>query len=72
MKDAGDMSYEELLELEEDLKIILAGRAAEEKQELVGLGTDALKILQEFVGNALDYYMDSEAASARRDYERSV
>jgi hypothetical protein len=66
------MSYEELLELEEDLKIILAGRAAEEKQELVGLGTDALKILQEFVGNALDYYVDAEAASARRDYERSV
>lgn len=72
MKDTSDMSYEELLELEEDLKIILAGRAAEERQELVGLGTDALKILQEFVGNALDYYVDAEAASARRDYERSV
>ena len=72
MKDTIDMSYEELLELEEDLKIILAGRAAEEKHELVGLGTDALKILQEFVGNALDYYVDAEAASARRDYERSV
>lgn len=69
MKDTGDMSYEEL---EEDLKIILAGRAAEERQELVGLGTDALKILQEFVGNTLDYYVDAEAASARRDYERSV
>lgn len=72
MKDTSDMSYEELLELEEDLKIILAGRAAEEKQELVGLGTDALKILQEFVGNALDYYVEAEAASERRDYERSV
>ena len=72
MKDTGDMSYEELNELEDDLRDILAGRALEEKHGLSDFDTEALKILKEAVGEALDYYVDAEAAYERRDYERSV
>lgn len=66
------MSYEELTELEDALADVLRGRALEEKHGLADLDNEALRLLQEAVGEALDRYMEAEAAYERREYERSV
>ena len=66
------MSYEELTELEDALTDVLRGRALEEKHGLADLDTEALRLLQEAVGEALDQYAEAEAAHERREYERSV
>lgn len=66
------MSCDELAELEDDLGDILRGRALEEKRGLVGLDTEALRLMRETVGEALDRYAEAESAYERREYERSV
>ena len=66
------MSYEELTELDDDLEDVLRGRALEEKRGLVGFDTEALRLMREAVGEALDRYAEAEAAYERREYERSV
>lgn len=72
MPSIAHMDYDDLAELEGDLGDILQGRALEEKHGLADLDTEALKILQEAVGEALDRYTEAEAAYERREYERSV
>ena len=66
------MSYEGLTELEDALADVLRGRALEEKHGLADLDTEALRPLQEAVGEALDRYAEAEAAYERRESERSV
>lgn len=72
MPDIARMSCDELAELEDDLGDILRGRALEEKHGLVGFDTEALRLMREAVGEALDRYAEAEAAYERREYERSV
>lgn len=72
MDNLRHMSYEELLQLEEDLGDIQRGRALERKHDLDGMDDSALALLSECVTDALDKYAAAEAAYERRDYERSV